>query len=159
LDCGEQLHDSTAPEVVGEAFARLIARALAAPSLCDAAAPIDLADARRRKVRRFCRKHLSSSHLSVETVARGTGLSRAAIHRLFLDQPHTLMQWVQLERLEACRLSLAQVTLPQRTLTDIALAHGFKSSAHFSAAFRTQYGQSPRDYRLTLQSADAAARL
>jgi AraC-like DNA-binding protein len=149
LDCASRLHDSLAPEVVGEAFARLISSALAATSLCDAAAPKDLADARRRKVRCFCRKHLSSPHLSVEAVARGTGLSRAAIHRLFSDQPHTLMQWVQLERLEACRLSLNEVTLPQRTLTEIALAQGFKSSAHFSAAFRQQYGRSPRDYRQT----------
>jgi AraC-like DNA-binding protein len=155
LDCADQLEDRAAAEIVGDSVTRLVARALATTSLSDAAAPCDLAEARRRRVRHFCRRQLGSSHLSVDFVARGTGLSRAAIHRLFRDQPHTLMQWVQLERLEACRRSLAEVSTQPPTLTDIALAHGFKTPAHFSAAFRQRYGKSPRDYRATLQTADA----
>jgi AraC-like DNA-binding protein len=152
LDCADQLQDKAAAEVVGETVARLLARALARSSLAEAAEPADLAEARRRRVRHFCRKHLSSPHLSVDVVARGTGLSRAAIHRLFHDQSHTLMQWVQLERLEVCRRVLAEASMVPATLTDIALAHGWKSSAHFSAAFRQRYGQSPRVYRAMLQT-------
>jgi transcriptional regulator GlxA family with amidase domain len=57
------------------------------------------------------------------------------------------MQWVQLERLEACRRLLDEPGLPARTLTEIALSQGFRSSAHFSASFRQRYGQRPRDYR------------
>jgi AraC-like DNA-binding protein len=155
LDCADQLQDRASVEVVGETVTRLLARALATTSLNDAAEPADLAEARRRRVRLFCRRNLGSPHLSVEVVARGTGLSRAAIHRLFHDQSHTLMQWVQLERLEACRRALTAISPQQPTLTDIALAHGFKTSAHFSAAFRQRYGQSPREYRATLQAADA----
>jgi AraC-like DNA-binding protein len=113
----------------------------------EAARPEDLAEAQRRKVRHFCRKNLSSVKLSVEWVAQATGLSRASLHRLFHDQAHTLMQWVQLERLEACRRLLAEPGIPTRTLTEIALSQGFKSPAHFSAAFRQRYGVTPRDYR------------
>ena len=148
LDCQRPLPDSAA-ELVGETVTRLMARSLALTSLADAAAPADLAEASRRKVRHFCRKNLGSTSLTVESVARGTGLSRASLHRLFQDQPHTLMQWVQLERLEACRRLLALPGLPRRTLTEIALSQGFKTPAHFSAAFRQRYGLTPRAYRVT----------
>jgi AraC family transcriptional regulator, positive regulator of tynA and feaB len=151
LDCagkGGQLQDGAA-ELVGETVTRLMARSLAVTSLADAAAPGDLAEAGRRKVRHFCRKNLSSASLTVESVARATGLSRASLHRLFQDQPHTLMQWVQLERLEACRRLLDAPGLPRRSLTEIALSQGFKTPAHFSAAFRQRYGLTPRAYRAT----------
>ena len=147
LESSAQLQDNAAVELVAETVTRLLARSLASASLADMADPADLAESRRRRVRRFCRKHLRSQHLSVDLVARGTGLSRAAVHRLFHDQPHTLMQWVQLERLEACRRALQEADAQPSTLTEIALAHGWKSSAHFSAAFRQRYGQSPRAYR------------
>jgi AraC-like DNA-binding protein len=149
LDCGSRLHDSSAAELVGETVTRLMARSLAMTALTGAAAPHDLAEARRRKVRQFCRKHLGSASLSVDTVAQATGLSRASLHRLFRDQPHTLMEWVQLERLEACRRLLDASGVPRRTLTEIALSQGFKSPAHFSAAFRQRYGVTARDYRAT----------
>jgi AraC-like DNA-binding protein len=32
-----------------------------------------------------------------------------------------------------------------RSITEIAFAHGFSSSAHFSTMFRRTYGVSPRD--------------
>jgi AraC-like DNA-binding protein len=147
LDSGAQLQQSSAAELVGETVIRLLARSLAMTSLSDAAAPEDLAEAHRRKVRQFCRTNLGSTSLSVDTVARATGLSRASLHRLFQDQPQTLMQWVQLERLEACRRLLDVPGLPARTLTEIALSQGFKSPAHFSATFRQRYGLTPRDYR------------
>jgi AraC family transcriptional regulator, positive regulator of tynA and feaB len=147
LDSGSQLQDSAASELVGETVIRLLARSLATTSLDAAAAPEDLAEAQRRKVRQFCRKNLGSTSLSVEAVARAIGLSRASLHRLFQDQPHTLMQWVQLERVEACRRLLDAPGLAARTLTEIALSQGFKSPAHFSAAFRQRYGLTPRDYR------------
>lgn len=147
LDCGKHLHDGDAAELVGETVTRLLARSLAMTALVDAAPPQSLSEAQRRKVRQFCRSQLTSPSLSIDMVVRATGLSRASLHRLFHDQPHTLMQWVQLERLEACRRSLAAPGLPNRTLTEIALAHGFKGSAHFSTAFRQRYGLTPRDYR------------
>lgn len=146
LDAGEQLQDSAA-ELVGDTVTRLMARALSMTSLVHTAAPDELAEAGRRKVRQFCRKNLGSASLTVNAIARGTGLSRASLHRLFQDQEYTLMQWVQLERLEACRRLLETVRLPRRTLTEIALSQGFKTSAHFSATFRQRYGLSPREYR------------
>lgn len=153
LESGHRLGEGDAVELVGETVTRLLARSLSLASLSAAAAPADLAEAYRRKVRHFCRKQLASPSLSVETVARATGLSRASLHRLFQHQPHTLMQWVQLERLEACRRLLDARDHARRSLTEIALSQGFKTSAHFSAAFRQRYGVTPRDYRAAHRSA------
>jgi AraC-like DNA-binding protein len=147
-----QLKSDNAAEVVGETVARLIARSLALTSLFDAAEPEELTEAQRRRVKHFCRTNLGSAGLCVDAVARATGLSRASLHRLFRDQAQTLMQWVQLERLEACRRLLLDCGFPQRSLTEIALSQGFKSSAHFSAAFRQRYGTTPREYRATARA-------
>lgn len=147
LESGDRLRDRDAVELIGETVTRLMAQALSLAALSDSALPGDLAEAQRRKVRHFCRRQLGSNSLSVDTVARATGLSRASLHRLFQHQPHTLMQWVQRERLEACRRLLAAKGPARRTLTQIALSQGFKTSAHFSAAFRQRYGVTPREYR------------
>jgi AraC-like DNA-binding protein len=152
LDCGRHLREGAAAELVGETVARLMARSLAMTSLADAAAPADIAEGQRRKVRLFCRRELASASLSVDTVARATGLSRASLHRLFREEPYTLMQWVQLERLEACRRLLEAPGFPRRTLTEIALSQGFKTPGHFSTAFRQRYGLTPRDYRAQASS-------
>lgn len=153
LERREQLHDETAADIVSDAVARLMARSLSHASLSDAAAPQELAEAHRRKVKMFCRKNLGSTGLSVEHVARATGLSRASLHRLFRDQPCSLMKWLQLERLEASRRLLGERGVPARSLTEIALSVGFKSSSHFSAAFRQRFGVTPRDYRAARQPA------
>lgn len=146
LNAGAQLEDSAA-ELVGETVTRLFARSLSTSSLLETVAPDELAEAGRRRVRQFCRDNLGAAGLTVDTIARGTGLSRASLHRLFKNQEYTLMQWVQLERLEACRRLLETRRVPRRTLTEVALSQGFKTSAHFSAAFRQRYGLSPREYR------------
>jgi AraC-like DNA-binding protein len=161
LDCGGKLQHGDAAELVAETVTRLMARSLALRSLADASLPGDLAEAQRRRVRQFCRRELGSVGLSVELVARSTGLSRASLHRLFRDEAHTLMQWVQLERLEACRRLLDAPGLARRSLTEIALSQGFKTPGHFSAAFRQRYGLTPRDYRakaLAEQHANLAKR-
>lgn len=149
LGCGDQLQDSGSAELVGETVARLMARSLSLSSLATATAPEELAEAHRRRVRAYCRRNLGSAALCVDSVARGTQLSRASLHRLFRTEPHTLMQWVQIERLEACRRLLEQPGPARHSLTEIALSQGFKSPAHFSTAFRSRYGVAPRDYRVT----------
>lgn len=155
LSCGNSLQDAGAADLVAETVTRLVARSLAMRALLDHVAPEDVAEANRRKVRQFCRVNLGVPDLSIEMVARATGMSRASLHRLFRDQPCTLMRWVQQERLTACRRLIEAPGRPTRTLTEIALSQGFKSPAHFSAAFRECYGLTPRDYRATIAAAHA----
>jgi len=50
-------------------------------------------------------------------------------------------------RLEACRQAFDDSRQAHRSITDIAVAFGFSSMAHFSRAFRAQLGLAPSDYR------------
>ncbi len=49
-------------------------------------------------------------------------------------------------RLEECAAA-RQLSPAGQTITEIAFAGGFNSTAHFSRAFRQQYGSTPAEYR------------
>jgi AraC-like DNA-binding protein len=49
--------------------------------------------------------------------------------------------------LTGCRSDLANPSMKQRTITEIAFGWGFSDSAHFSHCFRKQFGLSPRAFR------------
>lgn len=59
-----------------------------------------------------------------------------------------------LTTLKQVRLQQAQLLLLTTTLSSKVIAQkcGFQSSAYFSTCFKQQFGQTPRQYRLTLQS-------
>lgn len=98
----------------------------------------------RQRIRQFVLAHLADSHLNVSRIAQAVGLSPRYLHSLFTDEPLRLMQWVQEQRLERCRIGLST---PQDsvTITQIAYANGFNDAAHFSRAFRKRFGLSPRE--------------
>jgi transcriptional regulator GlxA family with amidase domain len=85
--------------------------------------------------------HLGDSTFSTDQLADEVSLSRRQVERrvkaLTKQTPTVLLQQMRLERaahiLEARPGSIAEV----------AYAVGFKSTAHFSAAFRKAYGHTP----------------
>lgn len=101
----------------------------------------------RQRVKRFARQHLSNPELSVDLIASGVELSARQIHRLFADEPMSLMRWIWAERLHQCYRELTRDVSGRRSLSDIAYAWGFNDQAHFSRAFRRQFGISPREAR------------
>jgi AraC-like DNA-binding protein len=66
---------------------------------------------------------------------------------LFAQEGDCVSEYIRRERLRACLLDLRNAELERRSITDIAFSWGFNSAAHFSAAFRKEFGLSPRDYR------------
>jgi AraC family transcriptional regulator len=85
------------------------------------------------------------SDLSLTQLAAESGYSQTHFSRMFRDatgqSPHRYLQELRLKKAESMLASHA------RPLTDIALACGFSSHAHFSTAFRCRYGLSPSAYR------------
>lgn len=83
--------------------------------------------------------------LHTEEVALHVGLSKRQLERLFkhyLEEPPS--RYYLLIRIEyGHRLLLNSA----RSISDIALASGFSSSAHFSTAYRGVYEQTPSDVR------------
>jgi len=50
-------------------------------------------------------------------------------------------------RLDGCRAAFDDPRFAGRSITDVALAHGFSNLAHFSRVFRTHTGMSPSEFR------------
>ena len=99
---------------------------------------------RLHQARDFMRSGLGGS-LSLAEIAREACLSPFHFHRSFRacfgETPH---QFVIRLRLDRAADRLRRTDFP---VTDIALAVGFESPAHFSRAFKTRFDCSPQAYR------------
>jgi transcriptional regulator GlxA family with amidase domain len=79
--------------------------------------------------------------LSLEKIAKATGLSRRQIERLFKRDLNCVPKRYYLEmRLRRARELLLQTAMP---IMDITAACGFQSPPHFSKCYRSQFGHPP----------------
>jgi AraC family transcriptional regulator, glycine betaine-responsive activator len=79
--------------------------------------------------------------LSLEAIAKSSGLSRRQIERLFKRDLNCVPKRYYLEmRLRRARELLLQTAMP---ITDITAACGFQSPPHFSKCYRNQFGYPP----------------
>jgi transcriptional regulator GlxA family with amidase domain len=79
--------------------------------------------------------------LSLDRIARATGLSRRQIERLFKRDLKCVPKRYYLEmRLRRARELLLQTAMP---IMDITAACGFQSPPHFSKCYRNQFGHPP----------------
>jgi len=79
--------------------------------------------------------------LSLDRIARATGLSRRQIERLFKRDLNCVPKRYYLEmRLRRARELLLQTAMP---IMDITAACGFQSPPHFSKCYRNQFGHPP----------------
>lgn len=111
----------------------------------------------RERVKRFAQENLRNPDLTVERIAEAVKLSPRQIHRLFANEPISLMRWVWVQRLENCHRELREPASAKRTISDIAYAWGFNDQAHFSRAFRKHFGVSPRHVRDQFEPCAAGA--
>jgi AraC family transcriptional regulator, glycine betaine-responsive activator len=94
--------------------------------------------------------------LSLERIARQTGLSRRQIERLFKRHLNCVPKRYYLEmRLRRARELLLQTAMP---IMDITTACGFQSPPHFSKCYRNQFGHPPSVERQTRLKAAALER-
>lgn len=92
-------------------------------------------------------RHLADPGLSPGRVAHHVNVSSRYLHRLFADQGTTFTRWVLARRLECAHRDLASPTLAHLTIGQVAERRGFASRSHFSRAFRSHYGITPREHR------------
>jgi len=95
----------------------------------------------RQRIERYVGEHLRDPELSVERIAHGLGLSTRYIHNLFAADGKGVMHWVMTQRLSACQREIS--TRGARSISEVAYAWGFNSPAHFSRAFKKQFGMCP----------------
>jgi len=92
--------------------------------------------------------------LSLDVIAKSTGLSRRQIERLFKRDLNCVPKRYYLEmRLRRARELLLQTAMP---IMDITAACGFQSPPHFSKCYRSQFGYPPSAERKMGPAAQAA---
>ncbi|MGW3289992.1 helix-turn-helix domain-containing protein [Streptomyces sp. NPDC001002] len=99
------------------------------------------------QIHAFIQHNLGDPHLTPDAIAAAHHISLRYLHKLFQQNGHTVAGWIRQHRLEQCRSDLADPRLAARPIHAIAARSGFTSPAHFSQAFRSAYGLSPRQYR------------
>jgi AraC-like DNA-binding protein len=83
---------------------------------------------------------------SLEQLAQAAGMSHVRLSRLFRKvYGKTVFHWLRDYRLASARCLLCGKC--RWSITEVAFACGFSSSAHFAAAFREAYQCSPQDFR------------
>jgi transcriptional regulator GlxA family with amidase domain len=92
--------------------------------------------------------------LSLEAIAKSSGLSRRQIERLFKRDLNCVPKRYYLEmRLKRARELLLQTAMP---IMDITAACGFQSPPHFSKCYRNLFGYPPSEERKVRGAARAA---
>ncbi|MEV7289899.1 helix-turn-helix domain-containing protein [Streptomyces sp. NPDC093252] len=114
---------------------------------CDSLSPHAAQAALRTAVYEFTARHIGDPLLTPRTVADAHHISLRSLHRLFSADGIGIAEWIRRQRLERCRVDLANPYLWNETIRDIARRWGFTDQAHFSRLFRVTYGLPPRDYR------------
>jgi transcriptional regulator GlxA family with amidase domain len=104
------------------------------------------------KVAQLMEEHIEKP-LSLDRIARATGLSRRQIERLFKRHLDCVPKRYYLEmRLRRARELLLQTAMP---IMDVTTSCGFKSPPHFSRCYRNQFGHPPSAERLIQKSTPA----
>ena len=106
--------------------------------------------ARAYHLQRICQRIetlLSEPDLTIGMVAQAEGVSTRYLQRLFTEAGNSFIHYLRTRRLERCRADLASSLHANLSISEICFRWGFNGSAHFSRAFRKEYGMSPREYR------------
>lgn len=116
----------------------------ASAAAAEVPAPISADEAFVAEVEAAILAHLGDETFTVERLAGAVGLSRSQLGRRLKATtgatPTSTLRAVRLA--EAARLIAAEVG----TVSEIAYAVGFNSVAHFSRAFRAEFGVAPSEY-------------
>ncbi|MFI2608909.1 helix-turn-helix domain-containing protein [Kitasatospora sp. NPDC018619] len=92
-------------------------------------------------------RHLGDPGLTPERIAAAHHVSVRYLHKLFRFEGVTVARWIQRQRLDMSRRDLARPGAARASVAAVAARWGFVSASHFSRAFRTAYGVSPREWQ------------
>lgn len=90
--------------------------------------------------------HHLDYEMSIDSVCRHLGCSRATVYRLF-EGEGGLSSYIQAQRLQRALRALLSPEQPRRRILDIALDNHFASDATFTRAFSRTFGVPPAKLR------------
>ncbi|WP_411719611.1 helix-turn-helix domain-containing protein [Mycetocola sp.] len=95
-----------------------------------------------RRVQSYIDSRLASTELSPSSIAAAHYISTRHLHAIFHEDGLTVSSWIRSRRLDRCRRELADPLSPH-PVSQIAARWGFAEAAHFSRAFRAEFGEAP----------------
>ncbi len=98
-------------------------------------------------IKTFIEQNLQNTGLDTYYIAQHAGLSARYINKLFEEEGTSLIRYVWKRRLENCSKDIKNPVYTNQRMSDIAFRWGFNDAAHFSRAFKKQFGSSPSEYK------------
>lgn len=96
----------------------------------------------------YVARNLTDPDLTPARLAAAIEVSARQLHRTFKEAGLSVERLIWAERLNLCRQQL--MNHANEPVSAVAFRCGFNDAAHFSRAFRQQFGQSPREFRKTV---------
>lgn len=100
-----------------------------------------------QRIMGFVEEKLFDDELSCEGVAHAIGISERYLRKLCSVSGCSLSERILKRRLEEASRRLSNANAVRVPITSVAYDCGFKDAAHFSRAFKTKFGMTPREYR------------
>jgi AraC family transcriptional activator of tynA and feaB len=102
-------------------------------------------EALRHRIEGYIRDQIRDPDLSIDKIASALRCSKRYLHMAFAASDRSIADHIWTTRLDGCRADLGRRC--DQTISEIAFAWGFSSSAHFSRAFRKRFGVTPTEFR------------
>ncbi|SMF62406.1 AraC-type DNA-binding protein [Xaviernesmea oryzae] len=99
----------------------------------------------------YVKSHISDCALDPNKISEAMGISVRYLHKVFQESGESVCAYLRTTRLETARMELADPQKSSLQVREIAHRVGFRSEAHFAAAFRSRYGQSATEWRKSSQ--------
>jgi AraC-like DNA-binding protein len=145
VDQADRLSPAQRPAIADMAlnlFSGLLAEEMSEASEAGAQQAVVLA-----RIKQYVLAHLGDPSLDLEQVAAVAGISTRQLSRLFQLEGLSFGRYLLQQRVERCRLDLANPQFRTLRVSEIALQSGFNNFAHFSRVFRDALGCAPTEYR------------
>ena len=115
----------------------------------EAAATSSYQHALLTRIRTFIADRLHDPDLAPARIAAAHGMSVRQLHRVFEGNGSTVERWIWEQRLLRCHRALLKPG--SGSVSQVAFQWGFSDAAHFSRAFRAQFGVTPRQLRSAMK--------
>ncbi|KWT99902.1 helix-turn-helix domain-containing protein [Vibrio toranzoniae] len=90
------------------------------------------------------------NNISLESLASYMEMSPATLKRRLSAENLSFSNLLKIKRIAH---AATQLRTSNKSITQVAYESGFKSAAHFSTAFKTHHGQTPKDFRAVIAQA------
>jgi AraC-like DNA-binding protein len=102
----------------------------------------------RAQARAYIEEHLAEPDLRPEAIAAAAAISVRTLYSLFEEEGDAVCAFIRRRRLARAHDELARPDASP-PVTEVGYRWGFSDAAHFTRAFKAQYGYSPREARRT----------